>query len=182
MNELTGMIEALLMAAKEPLTVKEIERIIERERKVKRQEIVQSLQVLQTLYFGRGVELVEVSSGWRMQIPSRFSSMIGALYQEKPERYSRALFETLALIAYEQPITRGEIEAVRGVTVGSNIMRILEEREWVEVLGRKEVAGRPNLYGTTAQFLDDFGLKSLDELPEIEGLSRLMAEHFEEEV
>ncbi|MFT5175722.1 MAG: segregation and condensation protein B [Gammaproteobacteria bacterium] len=114
---------------------------------------------------GRGIELMEVASGYRLQVREEYSPWLGGLFSERPPRYSRALLETLALIAYRQPITRGEIEDVRGVVVSSNIIKTLMEREWIRVLGHREVPGRPSLYGTTREFLDHFGLKSLEGLP-----------------
>src|SRR4030095_369040 len=116
------------------------------------------------------MELVEVASGWRLQVRSQFSARLSKLWQERPTRYSRALLETLALIAYRQPITRGEIEDVRGVTVNPNIVRTLTERGWIRVVGHREVPGHPELLGTTREFLDYFGLKSLDELPPLAAL------------
>ena len=128
-----------------------------------------------------GVELVEVASGWRLQVPARFAKWVGKLYEEKQNRYSTALFETIALIAYQQPVTRGDIEAVRGVTVSSNIIKTLEEREWIKVIGRRETPGRPMLYATTEQFLDDFNLKSIEELPLLPELEELLENGGEED-
>jgi len=119
---------------------------------------------------GRPMELVESASGWRLQIRSAYATRLSKLWQERPSRYSRALLETLALIAYRQPITRGEIEDVRGVTVNPNIVRTLTERGWIRVVGHREVPGHPELLGTTREFLDYFGLKSLDELPSLAAL------------
>jgi segregation and condensation protein B len=116
-------------------------------------------------YESRGIELVEVASGWRVQVRSRFADVVSRLWQERPSRYSRALLETLALIAYRQPITRSEIEEIRGVSISSTIMRTLQERNWIRVVGHREVPGHPELLGTTREFLDYFGLKSLDQLP-----------------
>ena len=122
---------------------------------------------------GRGIELVEVASGYRLQVREQYSPWLGGLFSERPPRYSRALLETLALIAYRQPITRGEIEDVRGVVVSSNIIKTLMEREWIRVLGHREVPGRPALYGTTREFLDHFGLKSLEGLPPLAAIRDL---------
>jgi segregation and condensation protein B len=119
---------------------------------------------------GRPMELVEVASGWRLQVRSAYAARLSKLWQERPSRYSRALLETLALIAYRQPITRAEIEDVRGVTVNPNIVRTLTERGWIRVVGHREVPGHPELLGTTREFLDYFGLKSLDELPSLAAL------------
>jgi len=130
-----------------------------------RAELRTALDALGESLDGRAVELVQVASGYRLQVRKEYSAWLGGLFAERPPRYSRALLETLALIAYRQPITRGEIEDVRGVAVSSNIVKTLMEREWVRVLGHREVPGRPALFGTTREFLDHFGLKSLDGLP-----------------
>lgn len=165
-EDLITIIEAILMAAEEPLSLRQLHGLFsESPAPPTRGEIQQALTLLQHLYRNRGVELVEVASGWRMQVPARFSPWLNRLYGKPQERYSQPLFETLALIAYEQPITRSEIEAVRGVSVNTNIIRTLEGRGWIEVIGRKEVPGRPMLYGTTAHFLNDFNLRSLEDLP-----------------
>jgi segregation and condensation protein B len=124
-------------------------------------------------YEGRGIELKEVAGGWRMQVRKAFSPWVSRLYEERPARYSRALLETLAIIAYRQPVTRGEIENIRGVAVSTNIVKTLHEREWIRVVGHRDVPGRPALYATTRQFLDYFGLKSLDELPPLHELKDL---------
>jgi segregation and condensation protein B len=128
---------------------------------------------LQADYAGRGIDLVEVGSGYRIQVRASMQSWVSRLWEEKPTRYSRALLETLALIAYRQPITRGEIEDVRGVSVSSNIIKTLQEREWIHVVGHREVPGRPAMYGTTRHFLDYFNLKTLDELPSLAELRDL---------
>lgn len=171
---LQTILEAILMAATTPLTLDDFVKILREEEYFPKKERIEALLLeLQSSYHERGIELVEVASGWRLQIPNQYGKWIGRLFEEKAPRYSRALFETLALIAYEQPITRSEIEAIRGVKIGGNIMRTLEERAWIEVVGRKEMPGRPMLYGTTTQFLDDFNLRSLDELPALEELAIL---------
>ena len=130
-----------------------------------RKELRDALAQLGERLDGRGIELVEVASGYRLQVREQYSPWLAGLFSERPPRYSRALLETLALIAYRQPITRGEIEDVRGVVVSSNIVKTLMEREWIRVLGHREVPGRPALYGTTREFLDHFGLQSLEGLP-----------------
>jgi segregation and condensation protein B len=124
---------------------------------------------LQKAWEGRGVELVEVSSGWRFQSKPALRHFLDKLHPEKPPRYSRATLETLAIIAYKQPVTRGDMEEIRGVTINSQLLKQLEERGWVEVIGHRDTVGRPALFATTRQFLDDLGLKSLDELPLLEG-------------
>jgi segregation and condensation protein B len=124
-----------------------------------------ALELLAADYSTRGIELIEVASGWRVQVRTRFADFVSRLWQERPSRYSRALLETLALIAYRQPLTRSEIEEIRGVSISSTIMRTLQERNWIRTVGHREVPGRPELLGTTREFLDYFGLKSLDQLP-----------------
>src|SRR5699024_6335432 len=165
--QLDAMVEAVLMAAKAPLIINDLCDIF-RENGISNDEMTEVLEALQETVTGRGVELVEVASGWRLQVPARYNHWVERLFEERQERYSSALFETLALIAYQQPVTRGEIESVRGVAVSTNIIRTLEEREWIKVVGRKETPGRPLLYATTEKFLDDFNLKSLEELPLLE--------------
>ena len=142
-------------------------------------EIRQALQSLQEEYQSRGVHLKEVASGYRMQVVEDSAPWVARLWEEKPPRYSRALLETLVLIAYRQPITRGEIEEIRGVSVSSHIVKTLQEREWIRVLGHKDVPGKPAMYGTSREFLDYFNLKSLDELPplsEIKDLDKIHPE------
>jgi segregation and condensation protein B len=124
-------------------------------------------------YENRGIELVEVASGWRIQVRPRTGEIVSRLWQERPSKYSRALLETLALVAYRQPITRSEIEEIRGVSISSTIMRTLQERNWIRTVGHREVPGRPELLGTTREFLDYFGLKSLDQLPTLAELKDL---------
>lgn len=172
-DKLSKIIEGALMSYSKPLNINNIKSLFEKGAEPDAKQIKQAISQLQEYYTDRGVELVCVASGWRFQVPDELSVWIGRLWEEKPPRYSRALLETLALIAYRQPITRGEIEDVRGVAVSSNIIRTLLEREWVRVLGHKEVPGRPAMYGTTKIFLDDFNLKNLDELPSLMALKDL---------
>lgn len=167
------LLEAILSAAQTPLKISDIQTLFDVHEQPTTEDIKEALQVLKYKLEGRGVELVEVASGYRIQVPQQYSQWVSRLYEEKPQRYSRALLETLALIAYRQPISRGDIEEIRGVSVSSNIMKTLQEREWVKVLGQREVPGRPNLYGTTKQFLDDFNLKQLSELPPLIELEKL---------
>lgn len=176
-QELKALLEAILMASEVPLSLKEILTILEGEDYAE-SDIIRALFELETHYREAqgGIELVEVASGWRFQVPDRFSEWVGKLFEAKQQRYSTAFFETLALIAYQQPVTRGDIEAVRGVAVSSNILKTLEDREWIKVVGRKEVPGRPMLYATTDQFLDDLNLKSLKELPALPELQTLFNE------
>lgn len=164
------------MAAGRPLTLDQLVRLFEGEEGPPDRDVVQgALEALEAGCEGRGVELVQVASGFRYQVRERFAPWVGRLWEEKPARYSRALLETLALIVYRQPITRAEIEEIRGVAVSTNIVKTLLEREWVRVLGHKEVPGRPAMYGSTRKFLDDFNLRSLDELPSLMDLRDLEA-------
>lgn len=172
--------EAALLAAGRPLNLDQLLVVFGEEgARPSRDELREALGLLAADYEGRAVELKQVASGWRVQVRAGFSEWIGRLWEERPTRYSRALLETLALIAYRQPITRGEIEDVRGVTVSTSIMKTLLDREWVRIVGHRDVPGRPALYGTTREFLDYFGLKSLDELPtlaELRDIDSLNAE------
>lgn len=167
------LLEAILSAAQTPLKISDIQTLFDVHEQPSTDDIKEALQILKYKLEGRGVELVEVASGYRIQVPQQYAQWVSRLYEEKPQRYSRALLETLALIAYRQPISRGDIEEIRGVSVSSNIMKTLQEREWIKVLGQREVPGRPNLYGTTKQFLDDFNLKQLSELPPLIELEKL---------
>ena len=177
LHELKALLEAILMAAEVPLSLREILSILESEEYTE-SDVVRTLFELETHYreANGGIELKEVASGWRFQVPERFSTWVGKLFEAKQQRYSTAFFETLALIAYQQPVTRGDIEAVRGVAVSSNILKTLEDREWIKVVGRKEVPGRPMLYATTDQFLDDLYFESLKELPPFPELQTLFSE------
>jgi segregation and condensation protein B len=167
---LKNVIEAALLAAGRPLEVEQIRELFEEYERPPAADVRECLAALVTEYEGRGLQLVEVASGWRAQVRAEFSGPVSRLWQERPTRYSRALLETLALIAYRQPITRAEIEDVRGVALNPNIVRTLSERGWIRVVGHREVPGRPELLGTTREFLDYFGLKSLDELPSLADL------------
>lgn len=172
------ILEALLLAADAPLPLEQMQKLVASEFNLGRKDLRAALERMSTRYADTACELQEVASGWRLQVRAEFGEWIGRLWQEKPPKYSRALLETLALIVYRQPITRGEIEDVRGVAVSTNILRTLLERGWVREVGHKEVPGRPALYGTAPQFLDDFNLKSLDQLPtlpEIKDLDQLEA-------
>lgn len=165
LKRVQNIVEAALLAAGRPLTVDQLRGLFEEHERPARQVIEHVLMLLDEACIGRGFELKKVASGYRFQVRQDVAPWVGRLFEEKPQRYSRALLETLALIAYRQPITRGEIEDIRGVTVSSNIIRTLQEREWVRVVGHKDVPGRPAMYATTRQFLDYFNLTSLDELP-----------------
>jgi segregation and condensation protein B len=169
-DQLKEIVEAALLAYGQPLSVDQLREIFDEFERPEPVEVRRALAALSRDCEGRSMELVEVASGWRLQVRSRFSTRLSKLWQERPSRYSRALLETLALIAYRQPITRGEIEDVRGVTVNPNIVRTLTERGWIRVVGHREVPGHPELLGTTREFLDYFGLKSLDEMPSLAAL------------
>ncbi len=159
------IVEAVLLAAGKPLSLEQLLGVFGDGEKPELDELRDALTALQEDYAERGVELVEVASGFRIQVSRTMEPWVSRLTEEKPARYSRALLETLALVAYRQPITRGEIEDIRGVSVSSSIMKTLQEREWVRVVGHRDVPGRPAMYGTTRQFLDYFNLKGLDDLP-----------------
>jgi segregation and condensation protein B len=175
---LDALLEALLLAADQPLSMEQLLRLLAPELGSTRKDLRAALEQLALRLQGSASELREVAGGWRLQVRAEYSEWIARLYQEKPPKFTRAMLETLALICYRQPITRGEIEEIRGVAVSSNILRTLLERGWVREVGHKEVPGRPALFGTTPQFLDDLGLKSLDELPtlpEVRDLEQLEA-------
>jgi segregation and condensation protein B len=161
---LTPTIEAILLASPQPISVKQLYELFA-EPPLKPGSVEQALTELKSDCEQRGVELVEVASGWRYQVKTEAHPYVARLWTERQGRYTRATLETLALIAYRQPITRGEIEQIRGVSVSSSMIKSLEEREWIRVLGHRDVPGRPELFGTTKTFLDYFGLKSLDALP-----------------
>jgi segregation and condensation protein B len=169
-GQLKGIIEAALLAYGQPLNIEQLREIFDEFERPDAAAVRLALASLAADCEGRPVELVEVASGGRLQVRREFSTRLSKLWQERPTRYSRALLETLALIAYRQPITRGEIENVRGVTVNPNIVRTLTERGWIRVVGHREVPGHPELLGTTREFLDYFSLKSLDELPSLAAL------------
>jgi len=173
-QKLKPIIEALLCAADGPLTVNHLYDLFtgDLDQPVK-DDIRKVLHELVDEYQAKGMEIKQVASGFRLQVNPDYSIWITRLFQQKPPRYSRALLETLALIAYRQPVTRGEIEAIRGVSVSSNMIKTLQEREWVKTLGHKDVPGRPSLYGTTSEFLDYFNLKNLNELPTLSELKDL---------
>lgn len=169
--EIKYFIEAALLAAGRPLSVDQLQSLFDGRMAPEKSEIRAALTELGEDYEPRGIKIGEVASGFRLQIKRSMADRLQKLWEERPPRYSRALFETLALIAYRQPITRGEIEEVRGVSVSSNIMRTLIEREWVRVVGHRDVPGRPEMFGTTKVFLDYFGLKRLDDLPPLADLA-----------
>jgi len=164
-------VEAALLAAGRPLSIDQIQKLFDQRSAPEKSRIRQAIGSLIEDYTDRGITISEVASGFRMQIEGDMVERLQKLWEERPPRYSRALFETLSLIAYRQPMTRGEIEEIRGVAVSTNIIRSLLEREWVRIVGHRDVPGRPAMFGTTKQFLDYFGLKKLDDLPPLADLS-----------
>jgi len=166
--ELKTIVEAALLAAGRPLSFAELENLFAESERPEPGELQAALAALAEDCRGRPVELKQVASGYRLQVRESFSPWVSRLFEERPGRYSRAFLETLAIIAYRQPVTRGEIEDIRGVAVSSGIVRSLQERGWVQVVGHKEVPGRPALLATTRQFLDYFNLTSLGELPPLQ--------------
>ncbi len=167
------ILEAALLAADAPLSLEHMRTLFADQDVPDATALRAALTELRQDYQGRGIELVEVASGWRVQVRAEYAGWVSRLWEERPGRYSRALLETLAIIAYRQPVTRGEIEEIRGVSVSTPIMRTLQERGWVRSVGHRDVPGRPAMYGTTRQFLDYFGLKRLDELPTLRELQDL---------
>jgi segregation and condensation protein B len=176
---LLQIIEGALMAAGKPLSVAQIVDLFDEQDRPETTEIREALKEVAERCDGRGFELTEVAGGFRYQVRQSLSTWVARLWHERPQKYSRAMLETLSLIAYRQPITRGEIEEIRGVAVSSNIIKTLHEREWVRVVGHRDVPGRPAMYATTKLFLDYFNLKTLDQLPalaEIRDFDTLTAE------
>ncbi len=172
-NYVRNVIEAALLAAGRPLPVTELAQLFEEASRPDAAALRAAIDALAAAYDGRGIELKETASGIRIQVRQEFSPEVSRLWPERPQRYSRALLETLALIAYRQPITRAEIESVRGVAVNPNILKTLMERNWIRVVGHRDVPGHPELLGTAREFLDYFGLKRLDELPPLAELKAM---------
>lgn len=170
MLPLKNIIEAALLAAGRPMTADELLEVFVEEERPVRAQLREILEALRADYADRGIELTEVANGFRIQVRQALAPWISRLWEERPARYSRALLETLALIAYRQPITRGEIEDVRGVTVSTHIIKTLQDRNWIRMVGHRDVPGHPEMFGTTREFLDYFSLKSLDELPTLAAL------------
>jgi len=170
-NQIKYFVEAALLAAGRPLSIDQLQKLFDDDAAPEKSQIRQAISNLLDDYEERGLTITEVASGFRIQIQGGMAERLQKLWEERPPRYSRALFETMALIAYRQPMTRGEIEEIRGVAVSSNIIRSLLERDWVRVVGHRDVPGRPEMFGTTKQFLDYFGLKRLDDLPPLADLS-----------
>ena len=171
-SEVKIVLEAALLAAQEPLPVSELRKMFDEE--IDADTIRRLLEELREAWKDRGVELVATASGWRFQTRASYQRFLERIHPEKAPRYSRAVLETLAIVAYRQPVTRGDIEEVRGVTASAEVIGRLEERGWVEVIGHKEVPGRPALYATTKTFLDDLGLRSLQELPPLEDIAKTL--------
>jgi len=166
------VLETALLTAQEPLPVSELKRLFADE--LGAEPLRKLLEELREDWSGKGVELVSVASGWRFQAKPELQMFLDRMNPQKPPRYSRAVMETLAIVSYRQPVSRGDIEDIRGVTVSSQIIKTLEGRGWIEVVGHREVPGRPELFATTRQFLDDLGLRSLEELPPLEDLGSLV--------
>jgi len=164
-EQLQRILEAALLAAGQPLSIAQMAELFGDEERPPTGEISRALEQLGKECSRRGVELQKVASGYRFQVKQDLNEWVSRLWKERPQRYSRALLETIALIAYRQPITRAEIEAIRGVSVSTNIIRTLQERDWIRVVGHRDVPGKPALFGTTNTFLDSFGLQNLDDLP-----------------
>ena len=175
-KELASLLEAWLLASGRPLSLERLGELFEAAERPEPAQLRKALEVLRKSCAGRAYELKEVASGYRLQIREKFSPWVGRLWEERPQRYSRAMLETLALIAYRQPITRGEIEDVRGVAVNSQIIKTLQERDWIRVVGYRDVPGKPAMFATTRMFLDYFNLKSLEQLPPLAELRELEPE------
>src|SRR5712672_155 len=171
-NEVKIVLEAALLAAQEPIPVAELRKMFDEE--IGADTIRRLLEELREAWKERGVELATSASGWRFQTRASYQKFLERIHPDKAPRYSRAVLETLAIVAYRQPVTRGDIEEVRGVTVSAEVIERLEARGWVEVIGHKEVPGRPALYATTKTFLDDLGLRSLQELPPLEDIAKTL--------
>ncbi|MEK7323543.1 MAG: SMC-Scp complex subunit ScpB [Pseudomonadota bacterium] len=178
-QQLKNILEATLLAAGQPMNMEKLQEIFPEEARPDAEILREGLRLLEEECAGRGIELKEVGNGFRLQVKQEYAPWVARLSEEKAPRYSRALLETLVLIAYRQPISRAEIEDIRGVSVSTNIIKTLQEREWVRIVGHREVPGRPALYGTTRDFLDYFNLKNLSQLPalsEVRSLETIAAE------
>lgn len=171
--ELKNILEAALLSAGQPLTIEKLQAMFPADSQPAREEIRAALQQLEQEYAGRGIEIKQIDRAYRVQTREKYATWVGRLVEERPMRYSRALLETLAIIAYRQPVTRGDIEDIRGVAVSTDIIKTLLGREWIREVGRKEVPGRPALYGTTRAFLEHFNLNRLEELPPLAELRDL---------
>lgn len=169
-KQIKYVIEAAMLAAGRPLSLEKLQSLFGEDEPPARQDLRAAIMELQADYAERGIEVIEVGSGFRIQIKAAMTHQLEKLWEERPPRYSRALLETLAIIVYRQPVTRGEIEDIRGVAVSTNIVRTLLERNWIKVVGHRDVPGKPAMFGTTKEFLDYFGLKKLDDLPPLSEL------------
>lgn len=165
--QLKTILEAVILSSNVPMSLDKLQSIFTEDEVPTKSELRDALELLKQDYVGRGFELTEVASGYRIQVKREMQPWVSRLWEEKPAKYSRAFLETLAIIAYRQPITRGEIEEIRGVSISSQIMKTLIERNWIRVVGRRDVPGHPSLYGTTKEFLNYFNMQSLDELPSL---------------
>lgn len=175
-EQIEHIVEAALLVRGHPMTLNQIQRLFAEPNIPTTSELKNTLDQIKQRYEGRGIELIEVSSGYRLQAKSELSPWLARLFEERPPRYSRALLETLAIIAYQQPVTRADVEAIRGVAISSPTIKTLLDREWVQVVGHKETPGRPAIYGTTKAFLDHFNLKSLTDLPTLAEFKNLEAQ------
>lgn len=171
--EIKRIIEAILFAAHRPLTARQVQQVFPELEQPELQAVQAAITAIAEDYRNRPIELKQVASGYRFQVRQELSRWVSRLFEEKPPKYSRALLETLAIIAYRQPVTRGDIEDIRGVSVSSSIIQTLLEREWIKVVAHKEAPGRPGLYGTTPQFLDYFNMTTLNELPTLQEIHDL---------
>ena len=174
-DEVLRVLETALLCASQPMQVADLRKLFGDESEIDSEAVRQGLQGLQTQWAERGLELTELASGWRFQSRPQMQRYLERLNPERPPKYSRAVLETLAIIAWRQPVTRGDIEDIRGVTVSSQIVKVLEDRGWIETIGHRDAPGRPALFATTRQFLDDLGLRALDELPALESADAVAA-------
>ena len=182
-EKIIGIVEAVLLAAESPMEVKELVELFnseELDKDTAAKTIRDALEVIGSEYDRRSIELKRVASGYRFQVKQDYSEWVGRMLKDRPPRYTRALLETLAIVVYKQPVTRGDIEELRGVSVSQNIMRTLLERGWIKTVGQKEVPGRPALYATTKEFLDYFDLRNLNDLPEISEIQELVVKEIQE--
>jgi segregation and condensation protein B len=164
---LKSIIEALLLSSDEPLSADKLHKIISNKQKITKADVLDAIQLLENEYQSKEIKITKVASGYRIQARKSINDFLNIIFAEKTPRYSRALMETLSIIAYKQPVTRGDIEAIRGVSVSSSIMRTLSDRNWIKIIGYRDVPGKPAMFSTTSEFLNYFGLERLDELPDL---------------
>ena len=167
MNQIKNIVEALLLSSGEPLSADRIHKIINSKESCTKADILEAIDTLKIDYENKEIEVSRVASGYRIQAKSTINDFLNIIYADKTPRYSRALMETLSIIAYKQPVTRGDIESIRGVSVSSSIMRTLTDRNWIKIVGYRDVPGKPAMFSTTNEFLDYFGLEKLSELPDL---------------